>query len=205
MLLPRPKTDLKEFLPHVMAMVQGDSRPGLPDNVAVSYIRRAAIAFARRTKVITRIEKIKFQENLSLYPLLDGDEERIVSVIGAIHNGCPIPVISFTDNVVEICYTPNECDEHFEVEYVAEPTAKACEVDSILYDEWHDAIIAKALSDLHLMPQQPWTSGQSHMLRKQDFENEVARARVKRFRKGVNNVQRVGINQRYVGSCGGLN
>lgn len=204
MLLPRRKINLEEFLPHVMAMVQGDSRDGLPSNVALSYIRNAAIRFAERSRVLRRHHTVRFQPNLTCYPLLDGDDEVILQVTGACHNDGPIGVGSFEDNVLRICYTPNECDIEFEVMYVVKPTRKACAVDELLYEEWHDAIVAGALSDLHLMPQQPWTSGQSHLLRRQEFERGVAQARIRRWREGTDKVQRAEANQNYVGSCGGM-
>lgn len=189
MLLPRNRTKLEEFLPHVMAMVQGDSRPALPSNVALSYIRNSAIKFAQRSSVLRRTEVIEFQPNNDMYPLVDApDEEHIFRIVKA-YTGtqcCGNEFLATFDDGI-ICLpgyvVPSDpCEDLcFTVEFVVTPTKKSCEVDEILFTEWHDAIIDGALEQIHLMPQRPWTSGTASRERQRNFNIAVGEARRKYF------------------------
>lgn len=189
MLLPRNRTKLEEFLPHVMAMVQGDSRPALPSNVAISYIRNAAIKFAQRSSVIRRSVQIKFQPDNLIYPLVDDPEEEKIHRLVRVYRGdecCNDEfVATFDDNTIclaawDVPSDPCE-DQFFTAEFVAIPTRNACSVDEILFDEWHDAIVDGALEQIHLMPQRPWTSGTASRERQRNFGLAVADARRKYF------------------------
>lgn len=190
MLLPRNRTKLDEFLPHVMAMVQGDSRPALPSAVALSYLRNSAIKFAQQSSVLRRTEKIKLQPNQLAYPLVDVPEEeevyRIVSARYGDEDCCGREVYVFLDDNI-MCVgshevPPDTCEGvYLTVEFVVIPTRRACSVDDILYTIWHDAIIDGALEQLHLMPQRPWTSGTASRERQRNFNMAVAEARRKYF------------------------
>lgn len=165
MLQARPQTKLDEFLPHVMAMVMGDTRPGLPSSVVLSYIRKSAIDFAKKSSVIRRTERIKLQAGLYQYPLVsDPIDERIYRLVRVYDDNGNEVCASFDDQTVILqghgYVSSDACEDvYLNVEFVVIPTQKACGVDSILYDEWHDAIVSGALSSIHLMPQRPWTSG----------------------------------------------
>ena len=189
MLLPRSRTKLEEFLPHVMAMVQGDSRPALPSNVALSYIRNAAIEFAKLSSVLRRTERIKIQDGNTAYPLVDEpDEEHIYRLVAVSRENGYLPPLRahYEDSVLYLdkgqSYSTSDCeDQYMLVDYVVIPTRNACKVDDILYTDWHDAIVDGALSKIHLMPQRPWTSGVASRERDRAFRTAAGEARVKFF------------------------
>lgn len=182
MLLPRPRVDYNVFLPHVMANVTGDSRPGLPPNVALSYIKNAVIEFAKRTSILRRTDTIRLQDGLQTYPLINApDEEKVYRLVSVSRNGRPQDA-SFDDTCVilscPVGVSP-ECEEHIVVEYVALPIRKSCNVDEIIYDDWHDAIVDGALIGIHLMPQKPWTSNAASQSRDKNFRIAIGDARKK--------------------------
>lgn len=190
MLLPRNRTKLDDFLPHVMAMVQGDSRPALPSSVALSYLRNSAIKFAQQSSVLRRKEKIKLQPGQLSYPLIDApEEEKVYRIVKAYYGDdecCGREVYVFLDDDV-MCIGSHEVpsemceDVYLTVEFVVIPTRKACSVDEVLHTDWHDAIIDGALEQVHLMPQRPWTSGTASRERQRSFNVAVGEARRKYF------------------------
>lgn len=184
MLLPRPRIDYNKFLPHVMANVTGDSRAGLPPNVALSYIRSAAIKFAAKSGILRRTERIRLQDGLEQYPLVDApDEENVYRLSSVKRRGCDYPA-SFDDaSIIFECPigVADDCPEFIDVEYVVIPSRSSCGVDEIIFNEWHDAIIDGALEQIHLMPQKPWTSGGASQQRGLNFRVAAGDARRKYF------------------------
>lgn len=201
-LLPRPQISLNDFLPHVMANVAGDSRAPLASNVALSYIRRAAIRFAMETGVITRSENITLQDGVCEYPLTyDSENEMVYRLVRAKRRGQDVAA-SVIDTVVHLHwhgYVNNNCeDAPVTVTFSVVPAPNACTVDAILMDLYHDAIVDGALQYIHLMPQQPWTSGAASELRGKSFQAAVSRARLqKRQDEDGNMGRRVKVNPRY--------
>ena len=201
-LLPRPQISLNEFLPHVMANVSGDSRAPLASNVALSYIRRAAIRFARETGIVTRKEKVFLQSGVCEYPLrFDAENEIVSALVSAKRNGHDVraTIIDGVLTVDDMGYIGTPCDpQPVIVEFSVVPTGAACSVDSLLYDLYHDAIIDGALEQIHLMPQQPWTSGAASDRRGRDFREAVGKAKIRRRQEqDGNRPRRVSANPRY--------
>lgn len=201
MLLPRPRTDYNKFLPHVMANVTGDSRAGLPPNVALSYIRSAAIEFAKKSGILRRTERIMLQDGLQRYPLVDApEEERVYRLSSVKRNGCDYPATFDDSTVIFECPigVTQECPEYIEVKYVVIPERSSCGVDELIFDEWHDAIVDGALEQIHLMPQKPWTSGGASQQRGLKFRMAAGDARRKYFTDRAGTVPaRVPRNFRY--------
>lgn len=201
-LLPRPQISLNEFLPHVMANVSGDSRAPLASNVALSYIRRAAIRFARETGIIIRTEKVNLQAGVCEYPLRFNVENEIISALVSVkRNGYDVraKIVDEMLNVDDMGYANATCDPQFVVvKFSVVPTGTACSVDSLLYDLYHDAIVDGALEQIHLMPQQPWTSGAASDRRGRDFREAVSKAKIRRRQEDDGNKsRRVSVNPRY--------
>lgn len=201
-LLQRPQISFDVFLPHVMANVSGDSRAPLASNVALSYIRRAAIRFARETGIITRKEKIKPQSGVCDYPLrFNSENETVSSLVSATRNGHCVRanVVDGVLNIPDMGHVGASCDpQEIVVEFSVIPTGMACHVDSLIYDLYHDAIVDGALEQIHLMPQQPWTSGAASDRRGRDFREAIGKAKVRRLQdKDGNRPNRVSVNPRY--------
>lgn len=175
MLMPRSKVKLEQFLPHIMLMVQGDSRPALPEAVALSSIRNACIEFSRDTGIITRTERINTQPNMFTYPLVfDTDDEELHTVARVEDARGELPFIH-DDSCVTFQFQPTEgC---LEVRFTVHPTRTCCQVDEVLHDDWYEAIVDKVMTELHLMPQQPWTSGSGHDRRRISYDKHVRRAK----------------------------
>lgn len=183
-LLPRPRTDFNKFLPHVMANVTGDRRAGLPPNVALSYIKSAVIEFTKKSSILRRNEKIRLQDGLQCYPLVDApEEEQVYRLVDVLRNGCSVAARFDDVNVIFDCPigVSEDCPEFIDVEYVVIPARSSCSVDDIIFEQWHDAIIDGALEQIHLMPQKPWTSGGMSQLRGKKFKEHVGDARKKYF------------------------
>lgn len=200
-MLARQRVKLDEFLPHVMAMVQGDaSRAALPPEVALSYIKNSAIEFARKSGILTRQIEVKFEDGVDIYPILDPACERLHTLISAwdAKTGCPLDVEAWEDNCVRICKLPGPCDEHFIVKIIASPSRNCCEVDAVLYEDWHDYIVAGALSALHMMPQSTWTSSAAAQMQGNKFNEGVKEARVKIAMSGTIKNPITGPNHDYI-------
>jgi len=200
-MLQTTKTNINKFLPHVMAMVQGDARNALPSEVALSYIRNSIIAFAEKSQVLNRTETIPFEEKVYVYPIVDSNQERVyyVEQVTSIASDCNIPVRGFRDHLLELEYSPTDRDTSFMVDFVAVPLRSSCSVDTRIYEEWHDAIVAGALMKLHAMPQKTWTSGALVRLNSEEFYAAIKRARRLKVRNRNGASSRVQANQRYVG------
>ena len=196
-LFPRPRVNLNDFLPHVMAMVSGDSRAPLSPNVAVSYIRRAAIRFATDSAVLVRTENVALQDGLDRYPLtFDADNEIPYALLSVKRGYCDVEA-SLVDDVIALgC--PVGDNRNVVVKFSVIPTHNACNVDSLLMDRYHDAIVSGALEQIHLMPQKPWTSGAASERHGAIFLKAVADARKKRYQDADGNRPRtVAVNPRY--------
>lgn len=190
MMLLKQTTPLEDFLPHVLAFAVGDEERGaLPENVALSFIRNSAFAFADKTGVIRDKVWLDLQCGLDTYPIDVPSCETIVGVrsakLGEFHsedcgkrwswgNVC----FAFDDDESLTIHPPPNQDlqRGLELELILAPAKGACEVDSRLYDKWHDAIIHGALAEIHMMPGRPWSSVSRADYRRRLFNEEVSRA-----------------------------
>lgn len=189
MKLLKSTTPLDKFLPHVLAFALGDEQTGsLPENAALSFIRNAAFTFAEKTGIIKDTVKIDIQCGMGEYPIDVPSCEQIIGInkarLGSFEScDCGFAWswgnvdFKFDDDVVYVCPIPTQdIDQGLELELVLAPSKDACEVDSRLYDKWHDAIIHGTLAEIHMMPGRPWSSVSRADYRRRLFNEEVSRA-----------------------------
>lgn len=208
MLLARSKVPYSDFLPHVMAFVQGDTRPGMSSEAAASFIRNSAIKFATASGILIKDVTVKLQSGMHTYPLFlvvgEESDEKIIRVVSAYHSETNADIVldGFEDDCITLSSTPDGCDlGSIIVRVVAVPTRTSCKVDELLFNDWHDAIINGALSEIHMMPQQPWTSGGAAQDRTRLFRQDVSRARIRVANKGLL-TERLQGNSRWSNTCG---
>lgn len=195
-LLKRTKP-LEDFLPHILIHTAGTDESGsLPKEAALSFIRNAAIQFADKSGVLTQKIYVDLQCGLSEYPIETADCETIIGVKYAKYReheasdcGCSWSwgSVSFTfhDDVLSIHPAPtNDAQGGLEVEVVLTPNREACELDAQFFDKWHDAIVHGALSEIHSMPGQPWSSVTRADYRNRRFHEEISRFSVRRVLAG---------------------
>ena len=178
-----------KFLPHVLAFTIGDEQSGsLPENAALSFIRNAAFTFAEKTGIIRDTIKVDLQCGLDEYPLDVSSCEQIIGINRArLGNFETLDCgfnwswgsvsFQFDDDVLKVWPVPTQdVEDGLELEVVLAPSKDACEVDTRIYDKWHDAIIHGALSEIHMMPGRPWSSVNRADYRRRLFNEEVSRA-----------------------------
>lgn len=192
MKLLKSKTPLDAFVPHVVAQAMGsEDQPSLPESAAISFIRNSAIRFAEKTQILKEEHHIDLQCGLQCYPLETEDCETVISVeeaqLGEFFNqNCTFDWnwggvrFNVEDDVLNICPAPTkDIDNGLRLKLTVAPSRDCCEVDSVLYDKWFDAIVWGALSEIHMMPGRPWSSAGRADYRRNQFEDEVGRATVR--------------------------
>jgi hypothetical protein len=207
MKLLKQTTPLEKFLPHVLAFTLGNEQTGsLPDNAALSFIRNSAFTFAEKTGILKDTLTIDLQCGLDSYPLEMVSCEQIISVsrakLGDFESvDCGFGWtwgnvdFQFYDDVLKVWPVPTENIEHgLEVDVILAPNKDACEVDSRLYDKWHEAIIHGALAEIHMMPGRPWSSVSRADYRRRLFNEEISRAIGRKVLNGKGEMPRMSMN-----------
>lgn len=183
---------IEDFLPHILIHTAGNDESGaLPKEAALSFIRNAAIQFADKTGLLTKVIYVDLQCGLSSYPI-DVNNETIIGVKRAKYKefesfdcGCSWSwghvSFSFNDDVLSIHPAPtSDVERGLEVEVVLTPTRDACDLDAQFYDKWHDAIVDGALSEIHGMSGFPWSSVTRSDFRNRKFHEEISRYTVRK-------------------------
>lgn len=189
MKLNKQTVSYDKFLPHVLAFTIGDEQSGsLPENAALSFIRNAAFTFAEKTGIIKDTIKVDLQCGLDSYPLEVSSCEQIIGIknakLGEFETfDCGFNwswgnvSFQFDDDVLQVWPVPTQDIENgLELEVILAPSKDSCEIDSRIYDKWHDAIIHGALAEIHMMPGRPWSSVTRADYRRRLFNEEVSRA-----------------------------
>lgn len=188
---------IEDFLPHILIHTRGNEESGgLPQDAAISFIRNAAIQFADKTSLLKRKIKVDLQCGLSEYPLDIPSCETITGVSYARYGNHEIQdcgcswnwgnvYFEFDDDVLKIHPAPTkDVFDGLEVEVIVTPSRDACELDAQFYYKWHDAIIDGALSEIHSMPGQPWSSVTRADYRNRKFHEEISRFTIRKVLKG---------------------
>lgn len=204
MKLLKQTVSLDKFVPHVLAFAIGNETSGaLPESAAKSFIRNAAFNFAERTGIITQTIKVDLQCGLSEYPLDVSSCETIIGVKHARFGDFESEEcgrfwswggvdFTFDDDVLTIYPAPTkDMDEGLELTLIVAPNKDACDIDATLYNKWHDAIVNGALSEIHLMTNQPWSSVSRADYRRRLFEDAISRATIRKVMNGKREALRV--------------
>lgn len=181
---------LTEFLPRVTLVAKG-----VPDDVALEYIRQAAQTLARDSRLLKRDLRLDVQAGVRDYYLDNGDFEQVHYVDDvqvSKRKDCNRPYrhkamsfyacddFTFEPNDKIILHkTPKaDAENQLYVRYFAIPTQNACEVDKLLYDRYHDVIVNGALAELLLMRQYAFADPQMAMIYDTRFKQGIAKSKI---------------------------
>lgn len=180
------------LLPRVYA-----GAPGVPETAAESYLRDAAIQFCEQSGWLQRDTRFPTACGMQVYPLLPADCERVMRVQRVWLGHRPfneryedglqfaVDAIDTPDAAIVVGCELDGC-EPLNVRYIAVPVHDACVIDARLIEEWGQTLVEGALSDLTMLPDQPFTNPAMAAIYARKFEDDVRRARVRRItgRKG---------------------
>lgn len=193
----KTKVPIEDFTPQLLAAtIDSEGKTSLPESAATSYIRSAAIEFARRTQILKNDITVDLQCGLKEYPLETDDCEKVVAIVCAQYEnwmeedcGCAWSFgdvrFQLDDGILHIDPAPNEdIPGGLKLKVVTIPNRDACELDSRLFDEWQDAIVEGALSRLYSMPSRPWSSMSRSDYSRRLFNEAIGMANVSRVMSG---------------------
>lgn len=197
---------LTEFLPRITLVAKG-----VPEDVALEYIRQACQTLARDSLLLKRELRLDVQAQVRDYYLENGDFEQ-VHYIDEIHLGktsktccqirpelkqfkCRDFVFEPNDKII-LTETPKlDAENRLFIRYFAIPTQTACEVDKLLFDRYHDVVVNGALSYLLLMRQYEFADPQMAIWYEQKFKQGIAQAKIdvmQRFETGLHSLNQWG-------------
>jgi hypothetical protein len=156
-----PTYDWYRWVPEVIVGL-----PNANEDMAASYARRAAIAFATQARVLRRHVAIALQPGVYRYPIDTFEDERVVGVssIGSDHGNCAcdgsdgvfIGVVAVDQARQEIvitptggacgCHTTRFGPRHLLATVWASPTEDSCKHDAYLYERYRTEITLGARS-----------------------------------------------------------
>lgn len=191
--------ELSEFLPRVTLIAKG-----VPDDVALEYLRQSAQTLARESRLLKRELRLDIQAGVRDYYLDNGDHEQVHYVddvqFGKNKDSCrPYrhKAMSFytcddftfepNDKIILHKIPKADAESQLYVRYFAIPTQNACEVDKLLYDRYQDVVVHGALADLLLMRKYEFADPQMAMLYDTKFKQGIAKAKIdtmQRFETG---------------------
>ncbi|AEP36229.1 hypothetical protein [Taylorella asinigenitalis] len=189
------RVSLDEFLPFVMA-----NCPDLPIELARAYIRRSIIEFAKKSGILKRVSTQPIQADVRDYFIITNDDENVVFVNAVYVNGSldkrfynhciyeKCGGLSVGDALIHLSVNPERTNsDGLQIHYTACPTNSACEVDSIFFDDWREAIENGALARLFLLPNYSFTDFRLATYKDRAFYDAIKSARVityKNYGKG---------------------
>lgn len=179
---------LEEFLPRITLIAKG-----VPDDVALEYLRQSAQTLARDSLLLKREIRLDVQAGVRDYYLENGDNEQVHYVDDVQFGKRKSCCSTFTPKRPYACddfsFEPNDkiilrkapkadAENQLFVRYFAIPTQNACDVDKLLYDRYHDVVVNGALADLLLMRQYAFADPQMAMLYEKRFKQGIAQAKI---------------------------
>ncbi|MFU2079362.1 hypothetical protein ACLSYV_03560 [Avibacterium avium] len=184
--------DLELFLPRVTLVAKG-----VPDDVAIEYLRQACQQLARDSWLLKREVSLDVQAGVKDYYLHCGDNEQVHYVDNISLGKCKQgyfrykPLARYRDE--NIAFEPSDKillthlpqqdrERHLFVHYFAIPTQNACQVDKLIYDRYHDVVVNGALADLLLMRQYEFADPQMAMVYEKRFKQGIAQAKIDTMR-----------------------
>lgn len=161
---------------------------GIEQAMAEDFIRKAAIDFCVKTQIIRRKTYIDLIECAEEYILDIDDCERVVSIqkvcgytvlrsapCGSLN--CHSPVIWFVSpNNVVLHPVPTESGGRVLLEVAVAPKQDCCELDILLYENYREAIIDRALALLYRVKQARWFDLNLSQLHERDYQRGVIQA-----------------------------
>lgn len=196
---------LEEFLPRVSLVAKG-----VPDDVALEYLRQAAMRLARESKLLKRELRLDVQAGVRDYYIQSGDNEQVHLIhsvqygkagerSGCASSSCFVPlkacrsgVFSFEppDKVILNQSPKSDGEGALFVHYFAMPTQNACEVDALLFEHYHDVVVDGALGWLLMMRKYEFADPQLAVLYGRQFRQGLAQAKIDVMRRFETGTQR---------------
>lgn len=185
-----PVVALDMFLPEVMLEI-----PELPEDIAMHYVREAAIEFATRAHVLERTVTICKQDCVQDYILEPPDCTRLVAVQHICSEGCcggPVTRLS-TRPCALSCGTAYSWFEEpniihitggasrYNVRISVAPRRDACELPEKLYERYKPDVQAGAFAKLYGVPRRAWSSQGLADDRRAEFDRRIASAGIDRL------------------------
>ena len=187
---------LDAFLPRVTLVAQG-----VPDDVAIEYIRQSAMRLAKDSRLLKRTAYADVQAGVADYYIANGEQEQINLLydiqLGKPHSWCGGVNLSDTGCFVALqtCRNPfftfeppdkvilartpkHDGEKQLRFDYYAVPTQNCCKVDKLLYDRYHDTVVNGALADLLLMRKYEFADPQLALAYDRRFQQGIAQAKV---------------------------
>lgn len=183
-----PVVELDAFLPEILLEI-----PELPEDIAMHFIREAAIEFSVRTHVVQRKVKICKEDCIDDYILEPPDCTRLVMIHSICGCGCCSGVTRLTGKPCTIgCGNYAWFEEPniiyitgsagiYEVIISVAPKRDACEVPAVLYESYKYDVQTGALWKLYDIARRPWSSIAAAQNKRLEFDRRIAAASIDRL------------------------
>lgn len=161
---------------------------GMEQHMAEDYVRKAIIEFCRKTQVLRRITEIELIECANEYLLDLNEDERVVSIQEVCgyevlkNEPCNLPncnrhyVWFVPPNNLMVSPTPVKSGGRVRVVVSVTPQQDFCEVDELIYENYREVIIDKALSMLYKIKQARWYDLQLAVVHEKSYNIGVVQA-----------------------------
>jgi hypothetical protein len=177
---------MKMFEDLLPALIGGHGLIGLPPEIGVFHLRKAAIELCERSHIWRDKVLIDTQLGVSDYPIDVPSGSALVAVRGAVIDGREVPVGAnrfkcgsgvVVDAGKVYIQAPSSDDNFIELIISLKPTQDTCHMPDILYEDWADVIVSGAAGRALAMPKTDWTSGPLATLQIKMFNIGITRAK----------------------------
>lgn len=161
---------------------------GIEQLMAEDYIRKAVIDFCIKTQIVRRTTEIELIACANEYILDIDDCERVVSIqeicgyevlksAPCSQPNCHSRVVWFVSpNNIKLNPTPVKSGDKVRVVVAVTPKQDCCEVDKLIYENYREAIIDKALAMLYRIKQARWFDLNLSQLHDRDYQRAITQA-----------------------------
>lgn len=161
---------------------------GIEQPMAEDFIRKAVIDFCTKTQIIRRTLEIELIACANEYIVDIDDCERLVSIQKICGyevlksppcnlQNCHSRVIWFVSpNILFFNPLPVESGDKVRVEVAVAPKQDCCKVDMLLYQNYREAIIDKALAMLYRVKQARWFDLNLSQMHERDYQRAIVQA-----------------------------
>lgn len=161
---------------------------GIEQPMAEDFVRKAVIDFCTKTQIVRRTTEVELIECADEYILDIDDCERVVSIQEVCgydvlksapcnQPNCNSRVVWFVSpNNLKFNPMPTESGGKVRVVVAVAPKQDCCEVDMLIYQNYREAIIDKALSMLYRIKQARWFDLQLAIAHERDYQRSVVQA-----------------------------
>lgn len=161
---------------------------GLEQTMAEDFVRKAVIDFCTKTQILRRTTEIELIACADEYIVDIDDCERVVSIQEVCgyevlkkepcnQPNCYRNVVWFVSpNNLKISPSPVESGDRVRVVVAVAPKQDCCDVDVMIYENYREAIIDKALSMLYRIKQARWFDLNLAQMHEKDYQRAIVQA-----------------------------